>query len=78
MKNLLVPKSNRLLIQFKASAQSPKLTKRIESFRTTSVEKAQSIINKRNKDNILFASFGSTFGFHKTDKNLQLSKFERI
>lgn len=73
MKNLLLPKTNRLLIKFKETKDLPQ---RIESFRTTSVEKAQKIINKRNKQNILFASFGVSTGLSvmQTDSKLILSK----
>ena len=75
MKNLLVPKNNRLLIKFKSSKN---LNERIESFRTTSVEKAQKIINRRNQENILAAFFGIENGVIYTDKNLVLSKIERV
>lgn len=73
MKNLLFPKPQRLLIQFKASKN---LKERIESFRTTSAEKAQKIINRRRKDNIIFATFGESRYRIMTDKKLSLSKSE--
>lgn len=75
MKNTLFPKQNRLLIQFK---RSKNLNERIESFRTTSKGKAQRIINRKNKDNILFAAFGEFNKIVQTDRKLTLSKDIRI
>jgi hypothetical protein len=71
----LYPKTNRLLIKFN---RSKRLSERIESFRTTSIEKAQKIISKRNTGSIQFAAFAIDNKIIRTDRKLELKKVELI